>query len=291
MKLRLAFLSSLCFMTLLACGEGKSSKPKPEPTVSTSAPAEAPAEPEEETEDDSSSARGPRRGSKSSSSADVTVVKEGSETGVGKVTGAALFSGTPPKRGKISAIANTAGCADHGEDVLKETVIVNDGKLQNVFVYIDKGLEDWEPTPIETEPVTLDQSGCLYKPHVLGVRAGRAVQALNSDDVSHNVHVIAKKNESPNVTQGAGASPLALNFEREEVPVTFVCDIHNWMKAYLCVVEHPFFAVTGPDGSFEIDGLPAGEYTLRTWHEKYKGQKVEFTVGGGGEVAVEFTFK
>ena len=105
------------------------------------------------------------------------------------------------------------------------------------------------------------------------------------------MHVLAKRNDTSNITQSGASKPMQLNFDREEVPVTLVCDLHNWMKSYVCVVDHPFFAVTDAEGRFTIEGLPPGKYSLRTWHEKFKRQTAELTLAGGGEVSVEFTFK
>ncbi len=211
-------------------------------------------------------------------------------TQLGHITGFATFSGAAPKRVPITAITNTVGCKDHPETPLKETVIVNDGKLQNVFVYISRGLSGWAPTPVSGDPVILDQKGCLYRPHVVGMRAGQRLLARNSDGMSHNVHVIAIKNDDLNKTQGAGSKPLEITMNREEVPVTFVCDIHPWMKAYVCVVDHPFFAVTAADGSFSIAGVPPGDYTLTAWHEKLKKVRLKVTVEPGGELTLNFQF-
>jgi plastocyanin len=209
---------------------------------------------------------------------------------LGRITGFATFSGAVPKRFPITAIMNTVGCKDHSTAPLTEIVIVNEGKLQNAFVYISRGLSNWDPTPVSGDPVMLDQEGCLYRPHVVGVRAGQTLRARNSDGISHNVHVIATKNDNPNKTQGAGSKPLELTLDREEVPVTFVCDIHPWMKAYACVVDNPFFAVTATDGSFSIEGVPPGDYTLTAWHEKLKKVRQKVTVVPGGEISVDFPF-
>ena len=221
----------------------------------------------------------------------VTVVEAGDAEGdgPGRVTGTATLVGTQPKPRLITAIANTAGC-NHDEPVPQETIVVNGGMLQNVFVYVSKGLGDWQGDA-PGEPAIFDQLGCVYQPHVVGAMAGQKVLARNSDGISHNVHTTPKRNESKNLTQGAGAKPLELAFEREEIGIPFVCDIHPWMRAYLCVVEHPFFAVTGADGSFVIEGLPAGDYTLTAWHEKLDRIRVDFSVGAGGEVSVVFPFE
>ena len=209
------------------------------------------------------------------------------------ISGEAIFMGDAPERRPIPAIGNTKGCEAHSGPPLSEALIVDDGKLENVFVYIEKGLENWAPTPVDPTPLVMDQTGCFYSPHVVGLRLGRSLHALNSDPISHNVHVVAQRNRDINQTQGAGAAPFTITLEKAEVPVTLVCDIHNWMKAYVCVVDHPFFAVTDELGRFEIDGVPPGEYRLKAWHERraFDRQTAEVAVMSGGEVSVRFTFE
>lgn len=283
--------ASSLLVLLCACGGAADSAPSaerrssPEPPRDAAANAEAP--------DTESPRRGrSRAGERSVPGGEVTVVSTGEpgSQAPGRLVGVATFAGTPPERKPIGPIANTQGCSGHAETPLTESVVVEDGRLANLFVYVSDGVEDWRPGATPPEPVLLDQHGCLYVPHVVGAYVGQAVLARNSDSIAHNVHVIAKRNPSPNKTQGAGAQPLELAFERREVPVTFVCDIHPWMKAYLCVVEHPYFAVTGADGSFAIEGLPPGDYTLTTWHESLERHEVDVSVPAGGEVRVEFAF-
>lgn len=221
----------------------------------------------------------------SSETEDAPVVYDGK---TGSIAGVVEFKGIAPARKEL-AVGGVAGC-EHDGPVLSETVIVTDGKLANVFVYVSKGIKDWKgPVP---EPLTLDQRGCVYSPHVAGAMVGQVVRASNSDPLAHNVHVIAKRNSSPNKTQSAGMKPLELKFDRDEVPVVLVCDIHPWMKAFLCVQDHPFFAVTGTDGRFEIPDLPPGQYTLTAWHEKYGKEKSgKVTVSPEGTTSVDFQFK
>jgi len=206
----------------------------------------------------------------------------------GSLAGVVTFKGTPPARREL-AIGGTAGC-EHDELPMTETVVVTDGMLANVFVYVSKGLKGWESSGAPA-PLVLDQRGCIYRPHVSGALVGQVVRASNSDPLSHNVHVIAKRNDGPNKTQSAGMKPLELAFDREEVPVTFVCDIHPWMKAFVCVQDHPFFAVSGADGSFNIPDLPPGKYTLTAWHEKYgKKKSGSVTVAPEGQASVSFEY-
>ena len=182
--------------------------------------------------------------------------------GTAHVTGKITFKGDAPKRRKID-MGSDATCGGlHAEAVLDESAIVDaHGGLQNVLVYVRKGLEGWKfSTPTNT--AELKQQGCVYAPHVLGVQVGQPVAIHNNDAVTHNVHVYANKNSSFNQTQASGGPNLELKFERNEVPITFKCDIHGWMSNYVGVFDHPFFAVSAADGSFDLGQLPAGDYTL-----------------------------
>jgi hypothetical protein len=170
-------------------------------------------------------------------------------------------------------------------------VIVTNGRLANVVVAIRKVPAGVEVPSPPTEPLLLDQVGCMYVPHVSAVQAGRPVLARNSDALSHNVHVYATVNPDSNDTVAAGGAPVKLDFQRAEA-IKLVCDLHSWMSAHVYVVDHPWFAVTGEDGTWTIDDLPPGEYVLEAWHERLKKIKSgSFSVGPGGEVNVEFTYK
>jgi plastocyanin len=156
-------------------------------------------------------------------------------------------------------------------------------------VWVSKGLEgkSFEPP---AEPVVLDQKGCCYSPHVFGAQVGQKLVVRNSDPVTHNVHSFAKKNKAFNQSQQSGGKAIEQVLDKEEVLMQLKCDIHGWMSSYVGVVPHPFFAVTGAAGSFEITGLPPGEYTLSAKHEVFGAQKTTITVSEGGTVEASFTF-
>jgi plastocyanin len=208
------------------------------------------------------------------------------------IAGKVALHGIAPPARLIDMSANP-GCERTHRDrpVKSEEVVVNpDGTLRNVFVWIKSGLgsQKWM---IPSEPVTLDQQYCTYHPHVLGVMAGQNVRIQNSDPVNHNIHPVPGINEEWNDMQSAGEGPKLRLFTAPEVMVPVKCNVHPWMRAYIGVVAHPFFAVTGEDGSFTIKGLPPGTYTVQTWHEKYGTQEQQVTVGPRESKAVDFSYK
>jgi plastocyanin len=208
---------------------------------------------------------------------------------VGSIRGVVRFAGTPPKRLPVQITA--AGCGEHASPPLFETVIVENGKLANVFVTIRKGLEKVEVPPASDVPVELDQQGCLYVPHVRGMRTGQTLKIQNDDQVTHNVNLRESKNATFNQVQAAGSPDVEWKPLKRELGVEFACDLHPWMKAYVCVEEHPFWAITGSDGAFTLQGLPPGGYTLEAWHEKYGKQTLKVVVPKQGQAEAEFTFK
>ncbi len=140
-------------------------------------------------------------------------------------------------------------------------------------------------------PAVMDQNGCWFHPRVLGIQTGQLLRVTNSDPVTHNIHPLAHINREWNHSQGQGDPPLARKFQKPEVMIRVKCNIHSWMRAYIGVVEHPYFAVSGPDGQFEIHNLPPGEYTLGAWHETLGEQEKKMTVPSSAKVQADFSFK
>jgi plastocyanin len=209
-----------------------------------------------------------------------------------KVTGKVMYSGPKPVRKVIDMSSEETECKrKHKGPVQSEEVILNaDGTLANVFVYVSAGLDGKEFEPPKT-PVKIDQNGCMFSPHVVGVMTGQPITVSNSDPVTHNVHPLPEKNREWNQGQPPGAPQIERTFHFEEVMIPVKCNVHSWMRSYIGVVPHPFYAVTGENGTFELTGLPPGEYTITAWHEKFKTQEMKVTLAPGGAGTAEFTFK
>ncbi|MBM4268424.1 MAG: hypothetical protein FJ144_17740 [Deltaproteobacteria bacterium] len=209
----------------------------------------------------------------------------------GKVTGKVTFEGTPPERNKLRMDADPVCAAAHTTPVLGEEIVVGEGGgLQNVFVYVKEGVPQKDYPPPST-PAVIDQKGCQYHPHVLGVQVGQDLQILNNDQTLHNVHGMPKQNAQFNFAMPKFVKKKDHKFETPETMVAVKCDVHPWMQSYVGVLPHPFFAVTKEDGTFEIAGLPPGEYTLEAWQEKLGPQTAKVTVGADGSATSDFSFK
>lgn len=220
-------------------------------------------------------------------------VKTGKE---GKITGKITYTGAPVEPKKIDTSADPA-CAQKNPNAMTEDFVVKDGKIANVFVFIKSGttadgtnIDEWG-FDAPTSDVTLDQDGCHYRPHVLGIQTGQKLSVKNSDPTTHNVHPTPKVNPEWNQSQGPNAAPIVKTFSRAETLIPVKCNQHPWMKAYIGVLKHPFFAVSKEDGTFEITGVPPGKYTVVAWSEKGPVEKtMEVTVADSGSATADFAF-
>lgn len=218
------------------------------------------------------------------------------------LSGRVFYEGDPPPQDRtvseeVIAAANDAYCKKHHLDnpVLIEDLIVSpEGALRNVLVYVKKFPEDWTHTP-SADPVVLDQVNCTYVPHVFGVMVGQPIEVTSNDDTPHNVHLFARRKAGENFAIAKGKKKnVEFKFPEPLGSSYFMCDYHGWMKAWVGVFKHPFFAVTGEDGSFTLPKLPPGTYTIAAWHEQpdlLKPQEREVTVKAGETQTVDFTFK
>jgi hypothetical protein len=209
----------------------------------------------------------------------------------GTITGKISFTGKKPARKKID-ISEDPMCAKmHPDGMYDESVVVNpDGTLANVFVYVKSGLEGKTFEPPSTAAV-IDQKGCQFGPRVIGLQTGQLLNVTNSDPVTHNIHPLAEINRAWNQSQDPGSEPLKRHFQTREIMIRVKCNIHSWMRAWIGVVEHPYFAVTGKEGTFTIPNLPPGDYTLEAVHEVYGKQELKVSVPASGKQEVAFTFK
>jgi plastocyanin len=205
---------------------------------------------------------------------------------VATVNGTVKFDGTAPKPSKIDMSQDPA-CKGTNE---AENVVVEGGDLANVFVYVKDGLGS-RTFDVPATPVVLDQSGCKYHPHVLGVMAGQTVQIKNDDQTTHNIHPTPKDNREWNESQPPSSPAIEKNFAREEIMLPVKCNQHPWMKMYISVVKNPFYAVTDKSGKYEIKGLPPGDYTIAFVHEKLGEQDQKVTVGPKETKTVDQSFK
>jgi hypothetical protein len=209
----------------------------------------------------------------------------GSETISGKVT----FDGTVPPAEKVKLSADPK-CVEMNKDGLeKQPIMVKDGGLANVFVYVKNGPAGSYPPP--AEPAVIDQQGCNYTPHVVAMQANQPLKIKNSDDTLHNIHPRPTVNAEFNIGQPRKGMETTKTFDKKEVMIPVGCDVHPWMRAYISVVDHPFYAVTKEDGTFEIKGLPPGDYEVEAYHEKLKTQTQKVSVKAGEPAKVDFAFK
>jgi len=209
--------------------------------------------------------------------------------GAGRIVGRAVLDGPVPVARPMSEVEATAGCLAEGHDVPLDDrrLVSEDGGIANVVVRL---LRAPQAPPPPTEPLIVDQVGCVFVPHVAVLQAGRPVAVKNSDGIVHNARVSALKNRTANISLGPKAAPTPLPLEEAEF-CKLSCDLHPWMTAHVVVLEHPWFGLSGTDGGFVIEGVPPGTYGLEAWHEHYGRLKLrDVTVPEGGQAEVLATF-
>jgi len=207
------------------------------------------------------------------------------------VTGVVRLEGPAPPAKLISMTKDPECMKMHPSGVNTEEVITgSDRTLANVIVYVSEGLGDRTFNP-PGNPLVIEQKGCTYRPHVLAMQANQKIQIVNSDPTSHNIHPMPTNNREWNKSQPPGQPPIEATFAREEIAIPVKCNEHPWMRASIAVFKHPFFMVTGKDGTFELKNLPLGEYTISAWHEKFGTVEQKVTVGPKETKTVDFVFK
>lgn len=211
----------------------------------------------------------------------------GAAAGSGSISGKVTFAGTAPAPDKIKTSADPKCAEMHKGGLERHTVEVKEGGLGNTLVYV-KNPPAGATAP--TEEVLLDQEGCMYKPSMLAVRTGQPIKIRNSDDTLHNIHPRPTKNAEFNIGQPRKGMETTKSFDKEEIMIPVGCDVHPWMRSYISVLSHPFYAVTKEDGSFEIKNLPPGEYEVEANHPKLKTTTAKVTVKDG-DAKLDLPFK
>jgi plastocyanin len=187
--------------------------------------------------------------------------------------------------------ADPACAQKHSEPVSNEMLVLGSGNtMANIMVSVSDGLPAGRTWTVPAAPVTLDQNGCQYEPHVMGIMVGQTYRILNSDGVLHNVHTLPELNRAFNRAMPATLTEVTTTFARAEPIFHVKCDVHPWMSAYVGVFTHPFFSVTSTDGKYTISGLDPGTYEITAWHERLGTQTASVTVGADDTQAHDFTF-
>lgn len=211
----------------------------------------------------------------------------------GEITGTVKLDGIAPKAKTID-MSKEPSCAQiHASKpaTTERVVIGTGGGLANVVLYLSEGYSGAEAAP--SGPAKIEQKGCLYFPHVVAVSVGQKLTILNDDQTSHNIHPMPKAgggNPEWNKSQLAGGAPIEVTYNTEEVAVPVKCNVHPWMRAFIAVVKGPH-AVTDDSGTFKLENVPPGTYTLTAWQETYGTQTAKVTVAAGKPATVDFTFK
>jgi len=207
------------------------------------------------------------------------------------VTGTVIYTGKPPTLRPLTMDADPVCAKKHSGPVANESLVLgNGGTMGHILVFVSKGVPAGKTYPVPQTPIVLDQNGCQYKPHVMGIMAGQPYKILNSDALPHNVHTLPKVNKSFNQSMPATLKEVTTKFDKPEPIFQVKCDVHPWMMAYIGVFTHPFFSSTGADGKFTISGLDPGTYEITAWHERLGTQTATVTVAANETKAQNFKF-
>jgi plastocyanin len=207
------------------------------------------------------------------------------------ITGTVTFDGKAPALRPLTMDADPACAKKHSTPAPSEMLVLGNGNtMASIMVFVSKGLPAGKTWPAPKTPVVIDQNGCQYKPHVMGIMVGQTYKILNSDGVLHNIHTLPTINKSFNQGMPATLKEATTTFDKPEPVFHIKCDVHPWMSAYLAVFTNPFFSVTSTDGKFTISGLDPGTYEITAWHEKLGTQTASVTVGASDTKTQNFKF-
>jgi plastocyanin len=212
----------------------------------------------------------------------------------GDITGTITLKGAPPKEKEITPLKEDANCGKLHSDMPTTHfyVVGPKGELADVIISVQGA--PGKSTGAAAPAALLDQKGCEYVPQILAVQTGQKIQVKNSDPVLHNVHDVpgpAAGNQEFNQAQMPSGPDLTFSFSKPEEFLKFKCDVHPWMFAWVSVFDHPFFAVSGKDGTFKIANVPAGKYTLQAAHRKAGKATQEIEVKDGEATKVDLTLE
>ena len=222
----------------------------------------------------------------------VAVVYPGVAFAQSSITGTVTFDGKPPTLAALKMDADPACAKMHKTPAANEMLVLGGANaMGNVMVYVSKGVPAGKTYPAPSTPATLDQKGCQYVPHVMGIQVGQAYRILNSDGILHNVHALPKINPGFNRPMPGSMKESSAKFDKPEPMFNIKCDVHPWMSAWVGVFTHPFYSVTKTDGKFTLSGLDPGTYEITAWHERLGAQTATVTVAAKEAKTQNFTFK
>ena len=207
------------------------------------------------------------------------------------ITGTVTFDGKAPTLRPLAMDADPVCAKKHSAPVPNEMLLLGSGNtMGNVMVWVSKGLPAGKTWPAPSTPAVLDQNGCQYKPHVMGIMVGQSYKILNSDGILHNIHTLPKINPGFNKPMPGTLKETTTKFDKPEPIFNIKCDVHPWMLAYVGVFTNPFFSVTSADGKFTISGLDPGTYEITAWQERLGTKTATVTVGASGTKTQDFKF-
>ena len=221
----------------------------------------------------------------------VALALTGGPVFAGDIVGTINYTGKVPTLKPVAMDADPACAKKHTTPQPSDALVLGTGNtMANIIVRVSKGLPAGKTYTAPKEPVVMDQNGCRYQPHAMGVMTGQPFKILNSDGILHNVHSLSKVNKPFNMAMPPTRKEATETFTKEEGMFVVKCDVHPWMQSYVGVFSHPFFAVTGADGKYTIKDLPAGTYEVEAWHERLGTQKTKVTVGASDTQTAAFKF-
>lgn len=207
------------------------------------------------------------------------------------IFGRVTLDGTPPPAKPIDMSAEPNCAKTSGAFAVSPQVVADaSGNLANVVVFVKDFPADYMVAAPPGSAATLVQRGCMYDPHIVALRAGQTLDITNADQTTHNLLALPEQNPKFNRSQTPGAAPIDASFAIPELAIPVRCNVHPWMKSYVFVFRHPYFAVTGADGAFEINNLPPGTYRIQAWQEVYGTREATITIGPKDSKALNFKF-